>query len=317
MGPRGAGDDDPGLPPWPTTARAAVAVLAVAFLVVSIVAAIAIATDGSSSQLDDQIAVLTEQRDDALAAVAAGDAQLATIRQQLEAADAARGDLEQRLAAALAERDAATADAGALSATIADLESTIAGLETDADGLAATIDQLEGRSAMLDAALRTANDRLTTVTAERDALAGRFPVEVDATLDEGRLVGDHDVVLKQVFCAGATNCGTLPRIDELTISRSAAGNLRLVVPGVVDGGLFRADGALHLVADSSTAFPACGGVARQANTTITLFAAAYTIASSGSVATDGVNAIVTFEAPAVGDCPAALAFYTARLSPQR
>ena len=314
--PPGPGGDAPG--PWPPGARAAVAIMTVAFVLMSIVAAIAISTDGSSSsELDDRIATLTAERDAALADVAAADGELATVRQELADGVAARGDLEQRLAAAIAERDQAAADVEATSATIVDLERTVRGLEGEAESFTATIDELEGRAEMLDAALRTANGRLAAVTVERDALAGRFPIEIDATLDEGRLIGDHDVVLKQVFCAGAATCGTLPGVDELTISRTDAGNLRLAVPGIVEGGLFRADGALHLVADSSSVFPACAGAARQANVTITLFAAGYTIGSSGSVGMDGVNAIVTFEAPPVGDCPAALAFYTARLAPQR
>ncbi|NNE11652.1 MAG: hypothetical protein HKN41_05335, partial [Ilumatobacter sp.] len=202
------------------------------------------------------------------------------------------------------QRAEALADAEALTVTVASLEATIAELGDE-------VARLDARGDMLDAALKAANDRAADAIADREALAELFPINVDGSLGRASLVGDHDADLTLVFSAGSAIARA---VDEVTISRNSAGHLRLNVPGLVEGGLFDADGALHLVATSTTAFPAVDGVARRAEVTITLFPDSFRITDDGKQVVSGVSGVMTLAAPATGSAPAATAFYAIELS---
>ncbi len=295
---------------WPTSAKVLVAILVVAAVLgaVGVAAAVTSTDDGSTErQLQDRVASLTRERDEALDTAAKLDTELVTVRQQLQAAQVGNGELtdqvaelEARIETLTAQRAETSAAAAALTATVAELEATVADLERSAD--------------VLDAALQTADRRLAAAIAERDALAELFPMKFDASLVDVDMLGDHDVALAQVHCTGVSSCGKVPAIDELRISRTPQGWLWLVIPGYVEGGLSRTGGALHMVAHSTTALPSCAGVPRQAEITMTLFPGGYQIADDGDRAVVGVGAVMTVEAPAVGECPAALAFYSVELT---
>lgn len=308
--PPAAGDGPPS--PWPTTAKVWVAILLVAAVLGAVGLALAAASsdDGSAErQLQDRVAELTTERNDALDAIDEIEAELATARQQLEAAQAGSDELtdrvaglEARIAELSAQRAEALATVGELEATIDELELAVADLERQAD--------------VLDAAVKTANQRVAAAAAERDALAKLFPMRFDASLVGVDMARTYGVGITQVHCAGLASCGTAPAIKELTIKGSPQGTLTVSIPQYVDGGLSRTGGALHMIAHSTTALPKCGGTARTAQVTMTLFPGSYSIADDGDRTVATVGGVMTVEAPATGDCPAALAFYNLVLTPK-
>lgn len=298
---------------WPMSAKVLVAILVVATVLGALGTAIASSSGNDSAEraLQDRIDTLVQERDGALSDVAALDAELATVQQELLDAQAGNDgltaditELEARIETLSAQRADALADAAALTVTVGDLEATIADLEGD-------LVELDGRADMLDAALKSANDRAAAAIAARDNLAKLFPINLDGSLRNANLVGKRDVKLTSVFSSGAA---LAPKVNSVTISRTASGNLRLDVPGLVEGGLFSADGALHLVASTNTAFPAVDGVARRADVTITLFPASFRVTDDGKQVVTGVSGVMTVAAPATGSTPAALAFYAIDVS---
>lgn len=303
--------------PWPTDAKVWVAILVVATVIGAVGIAAALTSGGEASadrQLQDRITTLTqerdaaeervvtltEERDDALMTLDEIDAELLNLRERLQTAEDGSDELEVQIATLTAQRAEALATVDSLEATIGGLESSVA--------------ELESRVELLDAALLTANRRVADAVAERDALAKLFPIEFDASLIDGAMAGTYDVALKQIHCSGLGSCGTLPAVKELTITRTANGVLLVTIPEYVDGGLSRTGGALHMVAHSTTAIPACAGVARTAEITMTLFPGAYEIGDDGVPSVVAVGGVLTVESPAVGGCPAALAFYSVDLN---
>lgn len=252
--------------------------------------------DGATErELRSQVTILTTQRAEALEDIATLDSELASLRQQLidaqDGADGLAGQvgmLEARIASLSAQRDAAQSSADALAAEL-------------------TLAQQE---------LAAIQQRLTDVTADRDALARLFPMEFAPSLDAVDTAGTYDVTTKRIYCVGLTTCGSTPSMSDLTIRTTPDGYLRANIPGFVEGGLFRADGAFHLVADSRFVVPACAGVARTAVVTMTIFPGGHAIARDGTRTLTGLDAVITVEAPPVGSCPAALAFSSAELSAQ-
>lgn len=290
--------------PWPTGARVVVAILAVAALMLGIAAVLAGGDDDSTvtEDLRAQIATLSSERDEALRSISTLDDEIARLDAELFDALVENGDLSERVAE--------------LEARLAELDAERTELLRTVDSLTAARDAALAEAQTTAAALETAQRRLADALAERDALAARFPVRFDASLDGAALVGKHRVKLSPLYCVGLPSCGTTPTLGDATISRSA-GNLRLAIPGFVDGGLYDADGALHLVAASTTAVPACDGTTRTASIVMTVFPGGLTVAEDGSQTVTGLHAVVTVEAPAAGGCPAGLAFYRATLTAVR
>lgn len=290
-GPSGPGPSGPrARAPWPTGAKVIVAILLVATVFATVGAAVGLASgdDGSNErQLTDQVATLTAERDEALADIEALDAELAALREQLAQAEAGNDDLAEQTAA---------------------LEERIAELNEQRDTAAGTVDELR-------AELTTAQQALVTAIAERDGLAALFPMKFDASLGTTATTGTYDVTLSQLYCSGFTTCGKAPSLADLTITSTADGQLRFTIPQFAEGGLFRADGVFHTVLDTTTAVPACDGVARTARVAMTIVPGSYEIGDDGVRDVTGLSAVITVEAPAVGACPAGLAFYSADLAP--
>jgi hypothetical protein len=162
-----------------------------------------------------------------------------------------------------------------------------------------------------------AQTRLTTTAlAERTALENLFPIEFDVSIQDVDLVGTYDVELTKAYCDGFTTCATLPAVDELTIRRMPEGYLEMVIDDYVTAGMFRVDGALYAIADSTTAVAGCAGTARVARVAATLYAHGLTVADDGTPQVTDLGASLTVQAPATADCPAGLAFYGAQIVPQ-
>lgn len=280
---------------WPRGAVVLVAVLSIA-AVLGVVGSAALLSSGddrtAERELRGQVAALTTQRAEALEDVAALDAELASVREQL--ADAREG------------ADGLAGRVDVLELRIASLNEQRALAESSAAALAAELTSAQQE-------LAAAQQRLSDVIAERDALAGLFPMEFTPSLDAVDAVGTYDVTAERIYCVGLTTCGSTPSMSDLTVRATPEGYLTANIPGLVQGGLFRADGAFHLVADSNLAVPSCTGVARTARVTMTIFPGSHGVARDGTDSVAGLNAVITVEAPAVGSCPAVLTFISAEL----
>jgi hypothetical protein len=282
--------DDGPRAPWPFGAKVLIAILIIAAVLGTVGTAIGFNSDGDESaerQLQDRIDSLTADRDNALDAVGQLDAELVTLRQRLQDAQAANDGLTDR----------------------------VIELEDQIESLTVVRDEALSAADGLVAELATVRQRVTAAVAERDVLAKLFPIEVDSSLGDVAVVGKYDIKLSQVYCSGLSSCGKANLLDDPTIRKTADGFLRLDIPRFVEGGLFKADGALHMVADSTSAVPACAGTARASRVVMTILSSGFEIGRDGSADVAGLNAVITAEAPAVGSCPAALAFYTAELAP--
>jgi peptidoglycan hydrolase CwlO-like protein len=305
--PPGASDNAP----WPMRAKVLVGVLLVAAVLATVGAAVGLTSgdDGSAErQLQDQIATLTAERGEALADVATLDAELADVRGQLQAAqadvatlDAELADLLEQLQAAQAGNDDLTDRADALEVQIAELMEQKAAVEGQVDELGAD--------------LATVKQQLTDAIAERDALAKVFPKKFDSVLGNSATAGTYDVTLSEVYCSALTSCGKAPSLPDLTITATSDGQLRFKIPNFAEGGLFRADGVFHTVLDTTTAVPACDGVARAARVVMTITPGSYEVGTDRVPDVVSLSAVITVEAAAVGSCPAGLAFYSAELAP--
>lgn len=280
--------------PWPVSAKVAVAILIVATVLGALGTVIASSSgnDSAERELEAQVDALTGERDEALRDLSSIDAELATARQQLLDAQDGNDDL---------------------SLDIADLETRIGNLTTERTELVATVAALEGdvsaldgRADMLEAALNITNDELAAAISARDNLASLFPLDVGSSLRNADLVGQHAVKSTLIYSSGSSLARAF---NKLTITRNDAGHLGLSVPGLVEGGLFTADDALHMVTSSTTALPAVGGVARRAEVTITLFPASYRVAADGKESVSGVSGVMTVFAQATGSASEAVAFY--------
>ena len=294
---------------------------------------------------DDQLAELTAANEQVLAAIESADAAIAAAETSLELVTDERDDLATRLGAlttTLSDRAndvaelrsdlaAVTADRDDLVATIVELDTTIAEQEATIAERGATIAEraaeIAERDAEIDdlaAEITTLTDRLVTVTddrgghRERNALIARFPVEVTTATAAAAFVDTYDVALTQVYCAGLPGCGTLPDLDGLAIRRTTGDNLQVVVPGMMTAGLYRTDGALFAIADTTTAVPACNGTARTARVAMTIHPSALQVDRDGRTHVTELGASLVIETdtvPGAGGCAAGLVVYGAELTP--
>jgi hypothetical protein len=168
----------------------------------------------------------------------------------------------------------------------------------------------------LESDLAAQTQLTVTAVAERNALATLFPITFDASLEGVDLAGTYDVELTKAYCDGFTTCAALPSIDELTIRETPAGYLELVIDDFVTAGMFRVDGALYAIADSTTAVNACAATPRVARVAVTVYAHGMTLADDGTQQVTDLGASLTVQAPATAGCPAGLAFYGAQVAPQ-
>jgi hypothetical protein len=291
--------------PWPSNAKKWLAVLAVLTLLGVAGTIIGFARGNESTDAtgyESTIATLTAERDDALASTGLIEADLTAQTQRAVAAEAARDDLVAQQAADDGTIATLTTERDDLVAQQAADDGTIATLTTDRDVLAA--------------AVATEQARLAAIALERNALAKLFPMTFDVSILDADLVGTYDVTLTKAYCTGFTDCVTLPTVDELTIRETPEGWLALEMDGFVSAALYRIDGGLFAVADTTTAVPACGTTPRVARVAVSLFAGGITIQDDGTRTIDDLGATMFVEADAVTGCAAGLAFYGAELTLQ-
>jgi hypothetical protein len=220
-----------------------------------------------------------------------------------------RDDLAEQVAELTTQYDEVVAERDEL------VEEVSAG-EVAIEAVTAERDELAGEIDVLEAALETQQGLTAAVTAERDGLAALFPVEVDTSLVGVDLVGTYDAVYTETYCEGLESCEAAPSTTEVQIRETPEDWLELVMDGYVTTALFRVDGGLYAVTDSTTALSDCNGEPRLAHITITMYARGVEAAADGTTTVTSLGASFTTETPAVGDCPAGLAFYGAQLTPR-
>jgi uncharacterized protein YoxC len=293
-------------PPWPPRAKLWVAVLLVAAVLGAVGTVIGFTsgddTATTPTELEATIDALTTERADLVAQT---------------------NDLQATIDTLTAERDGLVAQISDLDATIETTADQRDGLAIELAGVEATLtnrtvqrDALVRRIAIVETDLVDQTQRTSTVVAERDALATLFPIDFDASLVGVDLVGTYDVDLTRAYCEGFATCATLPPVDEFAIRATPEGWLELVIDDFVTAGLYRVDGALYAIADSTTAVAACAGTARVARVAVTMYANGLTVADDGTTQVTDLGASLTLQAPATSTCPAGLAFYGAQVTPQ-
>ncbi|MDJ0770679.1 MAG: hypothetical protein QNJ12_17935 [Ilumatobacter sp.] len=293
--------------PWPFRAKLLVAVLAIVALLGAAGTIIGFTTGdddaatGTDADAEATIATLTAERLEAID-------QLLEAEADVEAISAERDDLLAELGVASADVAAVTSERDGLIDELDEAATELDIVTAERDDALATIDEIGDR-------LTAQRQRATTAVTERDALAALFPMTFDASLDDVDLVGTYDMKYSEAYCEGFTTCGTVPSEDELVVTETADDYLRVEIDGIIDAGLFRVDGALDAVADSTTAVPACSGTPRTAHVMVTMFAHGLTVADDGTHRIDDLGASIAVQAPAVDGCPAGLALYGAQLTP--
>lgn len=280
-----------------------VAVLLLAAVVSTIAAAI-VAGDGGDGaadrRLEERVATLTVERDDALGDVAELDAELAALRTELAAAQAGGDELSARVAELESELAAAAQERVAALATVTELTA-------QRDEALAEVADLTGDVVDLTDEVADVRASLAAAIAERDALVAATPSEFDVSLVGVDVDGSYRAKVTDVY-------GTSPKFTGLTITETTQGWLRASIPGFAEGGLSMVDGVLHMVTGSTTVLPKCDGVARSAHVAMTIYPSGYEVGTDGATVS-GLNAVVTVDAPATGSCPAVLTYATAALTP--
>ncbi|MFP5488147.1 MAG: hypothetical protein ACLGHQ_07565 [Acidimicrobiia bacterium] len=312
-----------GAPSWPRSAKAIVAVLAVAVLFAAFGTFAATRTDddpvddqqaqidqleaeqtrltGELDAADARVADLTAQRDELDDRVAELDTQLATASADVEQLTAERTSL-------VAERDTLQASLAAAEAEVVDLGTR---LDTAVD-LTATLDE---RLAILDVQVGYLLDRAVSAEQERDTLLDLFPIEFESSLHGVDLTGDWNLSWDEAYCNAFPTCGSNPAFGRISITETPQRWLRVEADGVFDAGLFEVEGALYAITQSRTAAPACGLDQRVAHVGLTLYAHDVSVLEDGSHVIDDLAATYVVEAPPTAACPAAVAVYSAALTP--
>ena len=298
--------------PWPRSAKIvtiALLVLAIAGMFGTIIRWNADDTDTTAQA---EIAQLTTERDELRVERQAVQAEANRLSAEL-------GTTTDQLAALQLEQQAIADELAAAAARITELTARVVELRLANDTLTANsdsrIDQLTGRVIELKLATDTLEADLATVRADRDALAKLFPLSVEPVLGRADITGTYDATWTKAYNDGLATI-TLPNVDEIVISRTPEGWLRIAIPGVVTAGLARTDGALFTIVDSTTVVPAVNGTARVARVALTLYAESIETARDGSITIDRLGLSIAVSTPAVAGAPAGVALYGAELTPQ-
>ncbi len=116
--------------------------------------------------------------------------------------------------------------------------------------------------------------------------------------------------------ATSTSARSTPSTSQATFVRTPDDFLRVVVPGVLDAGIFAVDGSLYAIVDSdTTSLPACpDGTPRDTRVTMTVYADDIQVNDDGSREVTGLEGAITLDARNVGGCSGGVAFYGVRMS---
>lgn len=309
--PRPGGDERP----WSTRARtvvAALAALAVLGLIGTVAGFTTRGTDGEPASelaaIEQQLEEVRTERDAAIGDVDLLAGRISILQGRVGALEAERDQLADELAGA-------DTDAAELEGRIAELDAIVIGVRAELDAATAARDGALAAVATLETELASARQQAAQAIADKNALAARFPLAVDPSIDVADVVGSYRVAWQEQFCSGLPTCGSVPEVTTANLRATREGYLRIELGNVVTTNLSRVTGGLHAVAGSTTALPACAGAARPATVTVTMYPDTWTVARSGAVEVTTWGGAVTVQAPAAGSCPAALTFSGITLTP--
>jgi hypothetical protein len=172
-----------------------------------------------------------------------------------------------------------------------------------------------------DTELQQAQQDLAAQTARADAaekqlndITAKFPITVEASLEDFDLIGGYTLSLTQAYCDDLPDCGAKRPDIQADIVQGSNG-LELKIPNVLTAGLFAINGSLFAVTDSNLIAQPCGTTNRTSRVSITMFADAVTIESDGSRSVSTLGASLLVEVNQVAECPEGVIFFAAELTP--
>lgn len=236
------------------------------------------------------------------------------------------GDDDTSSESASADEDEAALEAAADSVEEAEAVAAAAEAEAEelADELAATEADLVEAEAQIEDVTETANALVASETVRADTaedeverFSDLFPIVVESTLEGIELdqEGVWNLTWSEAYCDTFATCGTLPSVSQITYTKTPENFLRVVVPGILDAGLFAVDGSLYAITDSTTALPPCDdGTPRQARITISTYADDIVIDAEGNRAVTGLEGSVTIDSDSLTGCPGGLVYYGIQMS---
>ena len=277
--------------PWPSSAKAAAAVLVVLALLGAAGTVFGLTRASSADDDVDELEVELAEANDRIVALedqltSLGD-ETGTMSDRVEQLMSERDEAVQERDQAVAELDEAAAVAEAERAL---LETEIESLEAEVETLQTEIDELS------------------------EGLEELFPLSFSFDLGQLDIDGDYDVSFTEIGCAGLDLCGIPPSTSTATIT--SAGGLRLVAPGLFEIPLVVVEGTPFGVADSEALVGPCGETPRVTSLTMALFDDAIEIDEDGEIDVTGLGATIVIDAPAVGECEIGRVWYRAELTPR-
>jgi hypothetical protein len=280
-----------GKQPWPSSAKAAVAILVVLALLGLAGTIIGFARASSAEDDTDELAAELADANDRIVAL---EDQLASLGDET-------GSMSDRVEQLMSERDEA----------LRERDQAVAERE-EAQAVA------EAERALLETEIETLEAEIETLEAEIDAVLGDleelFPLSLRFDLGQLDIDGDYDVSFTEIGCAGLDLCGTPPSTNTATIT--SAGGLRLVAPNLFEIPLVVVDGTPFGVADSEGLVGPCGETPRVTSLTMALFDDVVEIDEDGDIAVTGLGATIVIDAPAVDECEIGRVWYRAELTPR-
>jgi len=213
----------------------------------------------------------------------------------------------ERAEAAEAEAEAAEAEAEVLATELSDANEQVAELES---AQTETVSELETLA-------ESETIRADNAEAEVQEFSDLFPVVVESTLAGIELdqEGTWNLDWHESYC-DFDFCPLTPTTPQATFARTPEDFLRVVVPGVLDAGIFAVDGSLYAIVDSdTTALPPCpDGTPRDTRVTMTVYADDIRVNLDGSREVTGLEGAITLDARTNGDCTGGVAFYGVEMS---
>ena len=266
--------------PWPSKAKATVAVLVVVALLAG-----AGALTGWLRDTSDDDAVTSEDLDAATTRAETAEGQVVELEMELEAA---QGEIEARVT----ERDEALADLAGVQAELDESEALLATATQDIADRDATIAQLEAAIA---------------------ALADPFPVAIVPDLPSADVDGQYSIALTEVRCFNLTVCGSPPGLANASLTRTAT-QLLLNVPGQFQIAMTGTDRQLFGESIDQTLIPQCADVPRPQSTRIALHAGSGQVNLNASIDLSTIGGSVIVTAPVFGECEAGEVWYAVTLT---
>lgn len=216
----------------------------------------------------------------------------------------------EELVAAVARADAAEARLAELEAS---MDEELESLRGERDAALIAAEELQGDVDELTAEVDELTEENENLRAIIDAGAETFPVTVAPDLPTADLEGQYSVAFSEVRCDGLEQCGALPSLPNVSLSR-AGGALLFNVPGQFEIPLTGRAAQLFGVSEDQTIVDACAEEPRPQRLRISISGANGEVGIDGTFSLTGLTASLVVEAPAFGDCAAGEAWYGATLT---